>query len=202
MPVEGGPRVKNLRVLLAASAAAGKRKLLRHKFIIALLVPAALLAINAPGIIKSLVYYDVIREHAVRRDIDPLLVVSIIYAESSFMPAAESHKGAVGLMQIIPSTFAELRKELGMKNDVSVLKDPRVNIKVGVYYLAKLRRERWVESDIELLAAYNAGRGKALSWKRDSGGRLTAEKIPYKETRDYVAKVTRTHRWLKKISGK
>ena len=194
--------MRNARIFLAASAAAGKRKLLRHKFIIALLTLAALAVINAPGIVKSLVYYDDVKAHALKRGIDPFLVVSIIYAESSFMPAAESHKGAVGLMQIIPSTYAELRKEMGIKGDVSVLKNPRVNIEVGVYYLAKLRREKWIESDIELLAAYNAGRGKALSWKRESGGRLTAEKIPYKETRDYVVKVTRTHRWLKKILRK
>ena len=194
--------MKNLRLFLAASAASGKQKLLRHKFIIALLTLSVLIAINAPGIVKSVIYYDDVKAQALKRGIDPLLVVSIIYAESSFMPAAESHKGAAGLMQILPSTYAELRKEMGMTLDASVLKNPRVNIEVGVYYLAKLRRERWIESDTELLAAYNAGRGKALSWKRESGGRLTAEKIPYKETRDYVVKVTRTHRWLKKILRK
>ncbi|MDI6757197.1 MAG: lytic transglycosylase domain-containing protein [Endomicrobiia bacterium] len=194
--------MKTRRVILAVSKAAGKFINLKHKILVITIVAALFAIVNVPGVVKSLIYYDEVGKQAARYGIDPLMVISIIYAESSFIPHAQSRKGAVGLMQILPSTYAEIGKELGLSDSGSSLKDPRVNIKVGVYYLSKLRREKWIENDIELLSAYNAGRGKALSWKRESGGRITPEKIPYKETRDYVVKVTRTHRWLKKISGK
>lgn len=194
--------MKTRRVVLAVSRAAGKFVNLKHKILIITIVATIFALVNVPGVVKSLIYYDEVAKQSARYGIDPLLVISIIYAESSFIPHAESRKGAEGLMQILPSTYAEIKKELDLSDSDRSLKNPRVNIKVGVYYLSKLRREKWIENDVELLAAYNAGRGKALSWKRESGGKITPEKIPYKETRDYVVKVTRTHRWLKKISGK
>jgi len=180
----------------------------RHHYRTALFIIFALLLcsaifFNLSGIVKTLLYYDDIKKHSLKYGIDPLMVVSMIYAESAFIPSARSHKGAIGLMQILPATYnGEIKKDLNMPDDISVLKHPSENIKAGVYYLSKLKKERWIETDVELLAAYNAGRGKALGWKKKSpSGVIEPDAIPYKETRDYVKKVTSTYLWLKKIKS-
>ncbi len=177
-----------------------KRKIL----LVSLITVLIILFINGRGLIKSLLYYDEIKKYATVYNIDPLLVISMIYAESGFIPTATSHKGAIGLMQILPSTYHnEIKKDLNMPDDISVLNFPSENIKAGIYYLSKLKKEKWITNEIELLAAYNAGRGKVLAWKKkNSSNTITQEQIPYKETRNYIKKVTTMHRILLKISNR
>ncbi len=131
-------------------------------------------------------------------NIDPLFVSAIIKAESKFLSKAKSRRGAVGLMQLMPSTAKELAEELGYKNITEKdLEDPKKNINLGMYYLSKL--DRMFNGDkILILSAYNAGISNAISWRNDSPeGKITVNDIPYRETKRYVQRVLRTYQWLK-----
>lgn len=112
--------------------------------------------------------------HASRKHgVDGLLVAAIIEAESGFTPDAVSPKGAMGLMQVLPST-------VGTAN----LADPSVNLEVGTRYLSRLLRE--FDGDLELaVAAYNAGPAAVARYNGVP---------PFAETRQYVRKVLALYR--------
>jgi len=115
---------------------------------------------------------DLIAEHATRHSLQPDFVRAVIQAESAFNPRARSPKGAMGLMQLMPSTAAEYR--------VMNAYDPAENIRAGVAYLKSLLTR--FSDDVSLaLAAYNAG-PKAV----EKYGNAVP---PYKETRNYVSKI-------------
>lgn len=121
-------------------------------------------------ILDHLRFGDLIRSVATRHDLDPLLMAAVVETESSFNPRAISHRGATGLMQVLPSTAA-LEQE--------ALLDPETNLEQGALYLRRLLRR--YDGDLELaLAAYNAGPGNV----RRYGG-----VPPFKETQRYVDKV-------------
>jgi soluble lytic murein transglycosylase-like protein len=112
-----------------------------------------------------------IKDTARRYKVDPALVKAVIHAESRFNPDARSRRGAIGLMQLMPSTA----KLLGVS-------DPRRvtdNIEGGVKYLAKLLK-LFKGNLNHCIAAYNAGEGAVVRY----GG-----VPPYRETRAYVQKV-------------
>jgi hypothetical protein len=103
--------------------------------------------------------------------VSPALVLAVISVESAGRPAAVSHAGAQGLMQLMPATAARF----GVTNAFQ----PRENIRGGVAYLDFLLRE-FDFDPLLAIAAYNAGEGAVA---RNSGV------PPYAETRDYVPKV-------------
>lgn len=104
-------------------------------------------------------------------DVSPALVLALISIESAGQIEAESHAGAVGLMQLMPATAARF----GVTDRI----DPAENIKAGVAYLAWLM-DHFDKDPILVLAGYNAGEGAV----RDNNG-----VPPYAETRAYVPKV-------------
>jgi soluble lytic murein transglycosylase-like protein len=118
-------------------------------------------------------YESLIRQHAAEQGVHPDLVRAVIQTESAFDPSAVSAKGALGLMQLMPSTA----EALGVRDPF----DPAENIRGGVAYLRQLL-DRYDNDETLALAAYNAGPGAV-----DRFGRVP----PYRETRDYVAKVRR-----------
>lgn len=106
------------------------------------------------------------------RDFDPSLVLAVIEVESGFDNFAVSPVGAVGLMQILPSTGEALARRLGIPwRGSRTLLDPAANVKLGVAYLHELR-ERFGHLPTAL-AAYNWGPGRIGRWVR-SGSSLPA----------------------------
>jgi soluble lytic murein transglycosylase-like protein len=124
-------------------------------------------------------YHRIISDAGIQYSIDPALIKAIIHTESSFNPAAVSRTGAMGLMQLMPSTA----REMGVEDCF----DPQHNINGGTRYLKRLLR--LFDNDRELaLAAYNAGIGNV----REYGG-----VPPFQETRRYVKKVGAFYRYYK-----
>ena len=117
-------------------------------------------------------YDALITEHSTLHGIRADLVRAVIHAESAFNPFARSIKGAMGLMQLMPTTAAEL--------GVTDAYDPSQNIRAGVTYLKRLL-VRFAQNEELALAAYNAGPGAVVKY----GGVVP----PYRETRDYVKKI-------------
>jgi soluble lytic murein transglycosylase-like protein len=113
-----------------------------------------------------------IDEAAARHNVDPSLVRSVVKVESNFNPNAVSRKGAMGLMQLMPSTARSLR--------VANPFDPAQNVDAGVRHLRKLLDS--YGGDVRLsLAAYNAGSGAVA---RSAG-------VPhFRETQNYVRRIT------------
>jgi soluble lytic murein transglycosylase-like protein len=121
---------------------------------------------------KASAYDALISEHSAQHALNPDFVRAVIQAESAFNPYARSVKGAMGLMQLMPSTAAEYR--------VTNAYDPVQNIRAGVAYLKSLLTR--FNDDVSLaLAAYNAGPRAVEKY-----GRTVP---PYKETRNYVARI-------------
>lgn len=121
----------------------------------------------------STIYEDVIRTISARHSMDTDLVRAVIRAESDFNSNARSHKGAMGLMQLMPET-ARL-------HNVADAFDPVDNVEGGVRHL-KMLLERY-QGNLELsIAAYNAGIG-AVEKHRGIP--------PFAETREYVRRVLR-----------
>ncbi len=149
------------------------------------------------------VYYeDLVYKYAEEYDMDPLLAAAIIKVESSFYSGAQSPKGAIGLMQIMPSTGKEIAAKLNLRPfTISELYDPEVNIQIGLYYFVMLKNE--FNGNLYLsLAAYNGGRKNVKNWlvqKRMNlqNSKNDIENIPFKETRQFVQNVMWNYQWLK-----
>ncbi|MEE4609267.1 MAG: lytic transglycosylase domain-containing protein [Desulfobacteraceae bacterium] len=116
-------------------------------------------------------YHPIIHRVANRYGVDPALVKAIIMAESGYNPRAVSHRGALGLMQIMPRTA----RALGVADSF----DPEHNITAGVRYFRQLM-DTVAEDPALALAAYNAGPERV---RRYNGV------PPYKATRRYIKKV-------------
>ena len=72
-------------------------------------------------------------------------------------------------MQVMPATAKQIARELKIKKfNIKSLEDPDINIRFGIYYVAKLRRE-YGDHDTTVLAAYNAGRGTVRRWLKPTG---------------------------------
>jgi len=119
-------------------------------------------------------------------------VFAIIRQESAYSPEANSSVGAQGLMQIMPTTGAALARETKIKGyTVSDLRNPELNIQLGTYYLASLRKQ-YNGNMLLASAAYNAGPSRVNAWTKEDLGldiEMWIETIPYKETREYVKNI-------------
>jgi len=137
--------------------------------------PASVSAERQRRFLRDLPYGHAMAVAAQRHRVDGLLVAAIVEAESGFNPERVSPRGAIGLMQVLPSTAGGL----GALGDDTDLLDPYVNLDVGSRYLGQLIED--FSGDLELaVAAYNAGPGAVERY----GG-----VPPYPETREYVRRV-------------
>jgi soluble lytic murein transglycosylase len=116
------------------------------------------------------------------------LLAAVAKQESRFSPAVHSGAGAVGLLQLMPETAAELH---GAPVAPAALEDPDLNARLGGRYLAQLLT-RWDGNPLLAIASYNAGPGAVARWitpQLQQAPELWVEAIPYPETRLYVKKV-------------
>ena len=103
---------------------------------------------------------EAIADASRRYDVPPETILAVIRIESAFDTEAVSEAGAVGLMQVLPSTAEELARELRMPFSEETLRDPSSNITLGTFYLTKMLGRF---DDLALaLAAYNAGPGRVV----------------------------------------
>lgn len=126
------------------------------------------------------------------------LIASIVLTESSFDKNAISKKGAVGLMQILPSTAKWVCELKGDKYDQEKLNEVSYNLDIGCYYLKYLINK--FESVDTAIVAYNAGEGNVSSWLKNqslSSDGVTLISIPYKESNNYLKKVKQTQKIYK-----
>ena len=123
---------------------------------------------------------SLIKQNGAKYGVDPYLIFCVMEQESHFNSRALSPKGARGLMQLMPGTAARL----GVKRP----SDPAQNIAGGTRYLKMLLTQFRGRVDLAL-AGYNAGEGAVMKY----GGRVP----PYRETRDYVKKISYRYRRAK-----
>ena len=137
-------------------------------------------------------FRDEIDDATTQVGIDNSLVMSLTRQESAFNEKASSPVGALGLMQLMPSTARQIAKTLGLKVSKSKLLDGETNITLGTHYLESLL-ERYSGNTILATAAYNAGPYRVDRWLEEAQNcqRIDTwiESIPYNETRHYVQNI-------------
>jgi soluble lytic murein transglycosylase len=136
-------------------------------------------------------YMDSVMEAAALNNVDAYLIFSIIKVESAFDAEAESAKGAIGLMQVLPST-AEYIYDIEIDKESLYL--PKTNINAGSKYLSYLFTK--FESVEWVLAAYNAGETITRAWINQG---IAPEDVPYKETREYIKKVFKAQKRYREL---
>jgi soluble lytic murein transglycosylase len=164
---------------------------------------------NGSVYVNELACYAWARHYAeLYPDADPMLIMAIIKTESDFRLNAVSRTGASGLMQILETTYDEIK--IGMKTDEpysALLRDGQFAVKCGMYYVQWLHTPSLkIGTDtINIAAAYNGGCGNVRNWLKDgslaSGGVLIPEKIPRAETRNYVKKIMSHYEYYRDYLG-
>ena len=135
-------------------------------------------------------YAEFVEKYAEVYNVPEHICYAVIKCESGFDSTAVSKAGAIGLMQMMPGTFADLCSRTGDNYETGMLYDPETNIRYGIYYLSRLydRFGVWETA----FAAYNCGPSRVDGWIKDGkaneNGRLT--EIPIEETATYVKRVT------------
>jgi soluble lytic murein transglycosylase len=132
-----------------------------------------------------------IRGEAAANGLDADLIAAVIYRESKFSSSARSDQGAVGLMQVLPATASWIHRQPGAPSATpDRLGEPSVNIAYGSWYLAYLEKKY---GSVELaLVAYNGGETNLRQWidsARREGATFTVSRVPFPETRGFVASV-------------
>lgn len=147
-------------------------------------------------------YTEYVEKYSKEYNIDPLLIFSIIKAESNFNKDAESSSGAQGLMQLMEATATEIEEKI----DETILEkenlfNPEKNIMIGTKYYSELL-SRYEGNMLLALTAYNAGIGNVYDWIeegviKEDGSDI--ENIPYKETNMYVRKILNNYKIYQEI---
>ncbi len=136
-------------------------------------------------------YREVFSVYSERQGIDEAWVYGLARQESRFAPQVRSSAGAMGLMQLMPSTASQVARRAGLgRIDRTAINAVDTNVSLGTYHLRELL-ELLDNKPILASAAYNAGMSRARDWQssRPMEGAVFAETIPFSETRDYVKKV-------------
>ncbi len=184
----------------------GRSRARRRRGVLLLMVLVAVLAIlpfalRVPDAVMRTIYplryAETIREASEKNDLEPAFVAAVIYTESRFRPEAESHQAAYGLMQLLPQSARFIQRKSGIEGD---FRDPRVNIRLGTWFLGYLN-DRYDGDERLMLAAYNSGEGSVDAWTSDEGFDIEKD-IPYKETRQYVNRALEAQKTYQDLYGK
>ncbi len=138
-----------------------------------------------------LVYREQILAQARQLQIDPAWVYGVMRQESIYMEDARSHAGALGLMQVMPSTGRLTARLLNTRlRSTRELLDADKNIRIGAAYLRRMQ-DTFGGNAVAATAAYNAGPQRVRQWlaPQPVDADLWVETLPYKETRHYVQRV-------------
>jgi hypothetical protein len=128
-------------------------------------------AVQDRSLLDGTPYAEIIASMSLAHGVDPMLISALIQVESGYRPKARSRRGAMGLMQLMPSTAREYK----VRNPF----DPKANIEAGIKHLKSLIDQ--FDNDLELgLAAYNAGPGAVQKFNGVP---------PYRETHDYITRI-------------
>lgn len=124
------------------------------------------------------------------KTIDPVILLSLIRQESAFNPKAKSRVGARGLMQLMPATARQIKRNLA----TSQLHNPKTNLDIGIKHF-KMLMEKYEGNLVYVLSAYNAGEASLERWRerifRSDSFLHIVEAIPYAETQKYVKLIYR-----------
>lgn len=134
-------------------------------------------------------FMEAIEASSKQRKINPLLVTALIRQESRFMPTIHSAAGAVGLMQVMPSTATWIAPRINLKE--YKLDNPKDNISIGTWYLDSTHQQ-YNNNSMLAVASYNAGPGNVSKWMKDKASMEPdefVETIPFEETKGYVKNV-------------
>ena len=192
MPVLLPPPIKRNRPSAAARSGGGA---FRRLLLLALLAGACALVWWQVGEEwRSRAYDRIIREAAQRHHAPPALVKAVIRKESKFRSWAVGRAGEIGLMQIMPGAVKDWERLTRHQGTTRAqLFDPRLNIEIGTWYLARARI-RWQDNpdrEVLALAQYNAGIVNAFKWSQlpppESGNPL--DRIRFPSTRAYIKQI-------------
>lgn len=156
---------------------------------------------------------NLVHDYTRRVKLDPDFVFGLIRQESVFNPKAQSPVGASGLMQLMPATarleaqrltsgYVSSSKKLQIRRAVSKrsnLMDPEINVALGVHHIYRLFQK--YKNPVLMLSAYNASPTAADRWSREisfSDPLIAVERIPYRETRNYVKLIMRNYFYYKR----
>lgn len=134
-------------------------------------------------------YHQTIRNWSQQRQLNPLLVTSVIRQESRFEREIRSSAGAVGLMQVMPGTGSWVAEQINLE-DYS-LTNPEDNVNLGTWYLHHTHQQ-YGDNSLLAVASYNAGPGNVAKWIQEYGFEdqdKFVEQIPFPETKGYVEAV-------------
>jgi soluble lytic murein transglycosylase len=148
---------------------------------------------NDLGLRFPVIYRDQFTAAARRQRLDPNWLFAIARQESALNPTARSPVGAMGLMQLMPTTAQQTARSSGLRYRGSAdLLDPATNVQLGSHYMRNMLDD-FGQNRILAAAAYNAGPGRVRQWLRRLAAPvdhdLFTETIPFRETRQYVQNV-------------
>jgi soluble lytic murein transglycosylase len=164
-------------------------------------------------------YDSLIASEAGRYRVDPDLVWSIAYEESYFRPWKDGQDGEIGMMQVTPGALSDWAAENGSaatqqrtaNAPESFLRDPERNIQIACWYLHRASEDypdNMPDREARMLAAYNAGRKRAIDWNRVPEGAppLTEQqfidRIDIASTRAYVTSILKRYRQVKSAKAR
>ncbi len=141
-------------------------------------------------------YEKIVEKYSQQYDVEPALIYAMILEESRYRTDAISWAGAIGLMQIMPSTGKEIARQLNIRRfRTSMLKDPDVNIRMGTKYIGYLN-SIFDDNAMLVSGAYNGGPGRMKRWldsKNIKDIDEFVEKITIRETRLHIKKVINSY---------
>ena len=159
-------------------------------------------------------YDSLIANEAARYGVDKDLVWSIAYEESYFRPWKDGQDGEIGMMQVTPGALSDWAAENGSaatqqrtaNAPESFLRDPERNIQIACWYLHRASEDypnNMPDREARMLAAYNAGRKRAIDWNRVPEGapplneQQFIDRIDIASTRAYVTSILKRYRQVK-----